>query len=420
MSFRVKRFPLLPAIAAMLLALWAVAGFAQATTSPRWVCAWASAQMTTEAPQLPVGATLDGSTLRQLVRVGAGGTRIRLRLSNAFGSEPLTIGAVHVARALSPQSARINPASDLQVTFDGASGVTIPAGAEYVSDPVPIGLPALSTLAVSMHLDVLPKTLTGHPGSRATSYIASGDQLAAAGLQSPARVEHWYFLTAVDVQPPTSTSAVAVLGDSITDGHGVKTDANLRWTDTLLQRLVASSRPVTVLNLGIGGNRVVTDGLGPNALARFERDIIGRNGVRWLIIFEGVNDLGMLTRDAPVTEADHQLLVDRIIRAYRQMIARAHERGIKVIGATITPYAASGYYHPAARSEADRQAINAWIGGRGHFDAVMDFDALIRDPGHPALMRKKYDSGDGLHPSDAGYRAMGEAVPLNLFEGASR
>lgn len=420
MGFRVKQFPLLPRLAAMLLVLSAGAPPGRTAPAQHWVSAWASAQMITEAPKISTTATLTDSTLRELVRVTAAGSRIRLRLSNAFGAEPLTIGGVHVARALSAQSARIDPASDRAVTFDGAPAVIIPAGAEYVSDPVSIRVPALSTLSVSIQFAALPNSLTGHPGSRATSYMAQGNQLAAVDFPAAARVEHWYFLSGVDVQPDRVPAVVAVLGDSITDGHGVTTDTNTRWTDVLANRLAATGRSLAVINLGIGGNRVVTDGLGPNALARFDRDILGRNGVRCLIILEGVNDIGVLTRDAPASPDEHRALVDRILSGYRQMVARAHDRGIKVIGATILPYGANSYYHPGPASEADRQAINSWIRRRGHFDAVIDFDSLTRDPAHPQLMRKEYDSGDGLHPSEAGYRAMGEAVPFSLFERVGR
>ena len=360
--------------------------------------------------------------MRQLVRLSVGGTRLRVRVSNVFGTSPLTITGVDIARALSPRSSGIDPASDRHLTFSGEPSIIVPAGAEYVSDPVTLSVPALTTLAVSMHYRDLPNAETGHPGSRATSYLVSGDQLAAPELKAATPVERWYYLSGIDVQPATPSAAIAVLGDSITDGHGVEANTNSRWTDVLLERLKASpaTRSFAVLNVGIGGNRVVDDGIGPNAVARWGRDVLERSGVRYLIILEGVNDLGVLTRDKPASPAEHSLLVSRILGAYRQMIVRAHERGIKVIGGTIMPYAGSGYYHPNAANEVDRRAINTWIRTRGNFDAVIDFDALMRDPAHPMRLRKDYDSGDGLHPSAAGYRAMGEAVPLALFGGSRR
>jgi lysophospholipase L1-like esterase len=298
----------------------------------------------------------------------------------------------------------------------------IPAGGEYVSDRVEMRVPELATLAVSLKLSELPKLQTGHPGSRATSYFAPGDQLAASEFKNGGTADHWYFLSGIDVEPERPAAAIAILGDSITDGHGVTSNTNTRWTDTLAVRLTnfAATRPVAVLNLGIGGNCIVSDCLGPNAAARFGRDVLGRNGVQYLIILEGVNDLGSLTRDAPVPAEAHNALVQQIIAALGQMIARAREHGIKVIGATIMPDGASGYYHPDAANEADRRAVNDWIRAPGHFDAVIDFDALMRDPAQPAKLRKEFDSGDGLHPSIAGYRFMGEAATLTLFKNGVR
>jgi lysophospholipase L1-like esterase len=273
----------------------------------------------------------------------------------------------------------------------------------------------LETLAVSIHFASQPPVQTGHPGSRATSYVVKGDRSADADLPGASKVEHWYFLSEIDAEPASPASAVAVLGDSITDGHGVAANSNKRWTDVLAQRLNSAKRNVALLNIGIGGNRVLLDGLGPNAAARFGRDVLQRPGVKYVVLLEGVNDLGTLTRDAPVAPEQHRALVERITAAYAQMIAQAHDRGIKAIGATILPYGGSGYYHPDAANEADRQAINAWIQAPGHFDAVVDFDRLMRDPKRPDRLRPDYDSGDGLHPSEKGYRVMGEAVPLSLF-----
>jgi lysophospholipase L1-like esterase len=364
----------------------------------------------------------DHISLRQLVRTSIGGARVRIRLSNAMGTSPLMISGARIARALSAGSSRIDPSTSHKVTFGGAEAVVIPAGGEYVSDRVEMRVPELATLAVSLKLSELPKLQTGHPGSRATSYFAPGDQLAASEFKNGGTADHWYFLSGIDVEPERPAAAIAILGDSITDGHGVTSNTNTRWTDTLAVRLTnsAATRPVAVLNLGIGGNCIVSDCLGPNAAARFGRDVLGRNGVQYLIILEGVNDLGSLTRDAPVPAEAHNALVQQIIAALGQMIARAREHGIKVIGATIMPDGASGYYHPDAANEADRRAVNDWIRAPGHFDAVIDFDALMRDPAQPAKLRKEFDSGDGLHPSIAGYRFMGEAATLTLFKNGVR
>ena len=391
-------------------------GAGRALAEPHWVGTWSTPQQVPEPNNGLPAHSLDNATLRQLVRTSIGGSAFRIRVSNVFGTAPLRIDSVHVARALAPNSSKIDSASDHAVTFSGQRDVVVPAGAEYLSDPVPLPMAPLTTLAVSMHFPEQPAAQTGHPGSRATSYVLSGDHVADAELAGAAKVEHWYFLTEVDAAEATQSSAVAVVGDSITDGHGVPTDSNERWTDVLAQRLLAAHRDVGVLNLGIGGNRILLDGLGPNALARFDRDVIDRPGVKYLIVLEGVNDLGTSTRDHSISAADHQTLVRNIIAGYAQMIARAHDHGIKAIGATIMPYAGSGYYHPDAANEADRQAINAWIRAPGHFDAVVDFDRLMRDPKRPTYLRPDYDLGDGLHPSVKGYQAMGNAVPLSLFK----
>ncbi len=382
-----------------------------------WVGSWAAAQQLPEPQNALAPADLHDATLRQVVRLSAGGNRIRLRLSNAFGAQPLVIDRVHVARALSPATARIDPASDKAVTFNGAASVTIPAGASYLSDPVAMAAAPLSVLTVSLHLPEAPDRQTSHPGSRSTSYIAHGSQSAAADLPGAQKVEHWYQLAGIEVEALAGAGAVVTLGDSITDGHGATTNGNDRWTDKLAERLQASpaTRSLSVLNEGIGGNRLLLDGLGPNALARFDRDVLAQPGVRTVVLLEGVNDLGTLTRDAPVLPEGHAALVAHIIDAYRQIIERAHAAGVKVIGATILPYAGSAYYHPDAANEADRQAVNRWIREPGHFDAMVDFDRVTRDLAHPDRLRPDFDSGDHLHPSPAGYKAMADAVPLALL-----
>lgn len=402
---------------AAALACVAVSPMVEARTAvPKfWVGTWASAQMLVDAKDaIPPAKDV---ALRQLVRTSIGGSGVRIRMSNVMGTSPMTISGMNLARALSAGSSKIDPSTVRSVTFAGARAVTIPAGAEYVSDPVEMRVPPLTTLAVSMRLAEVPKVQTGHPGSRATSYLAAGDQFAAADLHDARTVDRWYFLSGIDVEPERAAAAIAIVGDSITDGHGVVSNTDTRWTDTLAGRLQksAATRSKGVLNLGIGGNCVVSTCLGPSAAARFGRDVLARGDVRYLIILEGVNDLGSLTREAPAPAEAHQALVERMIAALAQMTAQARERGIKVIGGTIMPYGRSGYYHPDAANEADRQAVNAWMRTPGHFDAVIDYDALMRDPAQPGKLRKDLDSGDGLHPSAAGYQLMGDAVPLALF-----
>lgn len=389
-----------------------------ASPAPRegWVGSWAASQQTPEARNALPDAALTDATLRQIVRLSTGAKRLRVLLSNAFGTEPLRIDAAHVARAVKPDAPLLVAGTDRTLTFDGATDVVIPAGASYWSDTVDLDAPPLSSIAVSLHLPVAPKGQTSHPGSRATSYLLHGDHVGDATLTGAQPVEHWFQLAGVAVAAPDHR-AIVTFGDSITDGHGATTNGNDRWPDLLADRLQSDRtlRSVAVLNHGIGGNRLLADGLGPNALARFDRDVLAQPGVRYVIVLEGINDLGTLTRDAPVAVADHTRLVARMIGAYAQIVARAHAAGIKVYGATVMPDGGSGYYHPDARNEADRAAVNAWIRGAGHFDAVIDFDALVRDPAAPNRLRKAYDSGDGLHPSPVGYRAMAAAIPLALF-----
>jgi lysophospholipase L1-like esterase len=390
---------------------------AQSTIQANWVGSWAASQQIPEPQNSLPPDDLRDTTLRQIVHLSMGGATLRVHLSNAFGTAPLRFTAVHIAKPVSAAAAKIDVATDRALSFSGKSDVTIPAGAEAISDPIDYPVAALSDLAITLHLDTPPAQQTGHPGSRSTSYFVHGDMVSAADLPDAKKVDHWYQLAGVDVAAPANAASVVVLGDSITDGHGATTNGNDRWPDVLAQRFQSSTAQhvLGILNQGIGGNHLLTDGLGPNALARVDRDVLAQPGVRYLIVLEGVNDLGGLTRTGEVTPEEHSALVRQILGAYEQIIVRAHTHGIKVIGATILPYTGSDYYHPGPTSEADRQEINQWIRTAGHFDAVVDFDQVMRDPNHPERLLPSYDCGDHLHPSPAGYRAMGEAIPLSLF-----
>jgi lysophospholipase L1-like esterase len=382
---------------------------------PVWIASWTTPQQIPEpANALPSGALHD-ATLRQIVHLSLGGSALRVHVSNAFGTVPLHFTSVHIARPLAPDGPAIDPATDRALTFAGAADVIVPAGAEFVSDAVTEPVAPLSDLAVTFHLDDPPARETGHPGSRATSYYVSGDQVSAATFTNPGNVDHWYQLAAVDVLAPAGAGAVVALGDSITDGHGATTNGNDRWTDDLAARLVQAAHPVGVANAGIGGNHLLIDGAGPSALSRIDRDVLAPAAARWVIVFEGINDLDGLTLNGEVPAAGHAALVARIIAAYQQILTRAHAHGLRVYGATVTPDAGSGFYHPDPLNEADRQAVNAWIRGLGHFDAVIDFDAVLRDPQHLDRLLPAYDCGDHLHPSPAGYHAMANAIPLSLF-----
>ena len=400
----------------LLLVASAVPGVA-ATKPQVWIVSWAASQQVPEPHNaLPVDDLRD-ATVRQIVHLSIGGSQIRVHVSNAFGIEALHFTTVHIARPVTPASPAIDPVSDEALTFAGSPDVTVPPGAEYISDPVDYPVPALSDLAVTFHLDAPPAMQTGHPGSRATSYYVHGDLVSAATLSDAKHVDHWYQISAVDVVADAKAATIVALGDSITDGHGATTNGNDRWTNVLAARLQKSrkTRNIGVSNQGIGGNHLLIDGLGPNALARFDRDVLAQAGVRWLIVFEGVNDLGGLARLGEVSAVEHALRVQRVLAAYQQIIARAHSHAIRVVGATITPYVGSDYYHPGPVSEADRQAVNQWIRAPGHFDAVIDFDAVVRDPHQPDRLLAVYDCGDHLHPSPAGYKAMGESIPLRFF-----
>ena len=376
-----------------------------------WVASWATSVYVPEDANLLPTEDLRNATLRQMVHLSVGGSRLRVRVSNAMGTAPLQLTSVHIAHPLARNAAAIDPASDVVLSFNGSAEAMIPSGAEYVSDPVVFPAAALSDLAITIHFADPPVQQTGHPGSRATSYVVHGDMVSAADLPDAKKVDHWYQIAAVEVQAHVGT--VVALGDSITDGHGAIPNENTRWTDVLAQRL---SGRMGIVNEGIGGNHMLTDGLGPSALARFDRDVLAVAGVRTVILLEGVNDLGGLTIAHEVSAAEHQAFVARILGSYQQVIERAHAQGILALGATITPYVGSAYYHPGSASEADRQAINAWIRARGHFDGVVDFDQVTRDPAHPERLLPALDSGDHLHPSPAGYKVMGEAVPLQLLQ----
>lgn len=399
-----------------LLAALCLASTTAAQDKPHWVASWAASQMVPTGENIAPAEDLTDATLRQIVRVTIGGKRLRVRLSNAFGTAPLVISAASIALSADNTSSRIVPASLKSLTFGGATSVTIPAGADYLSDPVDMAVAPGTDLALTFHLPSPPERQTGHPGARAHSHFAHGQQVGAEALTGAKTSTRWYVIGGVEVDAP-GAQALVILGDSITDGYGVQPNTNARWPDRLAVRMRANpaTRQMAVLNAGIGGNRLRLDGTGPNALARFEREVLSPPGVTHLLVIEGINDLGTLTRDAPATPEQHAALVREMIGVLRQIVARARAHGIKVIGGTIMPDGASAYYHPDAANEADRAAVNAWIRAPGNFDAVIDFDAAMRDPANPTRLRPDLDSGDGLHPSIAGYQAMADAVPLAVL-----
>jgi len=378
-----------------------------AAPQPHWLGTWASSQQLVEPRNMPP-APLAGATLRQVIRVSLGGPRLRVTLSNVFGDGPLAVGAARIAHSMGAGSSAIDTASQRVLTFGGADSVTLAAGASIVSDPVDFDVAPLSSLAVTLRLGAVPAALTGHPGSRTTSYIKAGDWVGAPEIAGAATTEHWYVLANLDVA--AGGRAVVTLGNSITDGHGAGTNQDDRWPDDLARRLQADPRTarVAVLNAGIGGNCILRYCLGPSALSRLDRDVLDPPGVRWTIVLEGVNDVGG-TRSPEQADS----VATAIIAADRQIVSRAHGRGLTVYGATITPFGGSFYDRPG--HEEARQKVNAWIRSPGAFDAVIDFDAAVRDPSDPRRMQPAFDSGDHLHPGEAGYRAMADAIDLGLF-----
>lgn len=376
-----------------------------------WLTTWGCGVQLTEARNLPP-ALLANSTLRQFARVTVGGKRLRVRFSNAFGKDSVTINAAHIA--LSAGSGRvgngeINTATDKPLMFDGKPVVAIPPGAAVLSDPIDFDLPAFADVAISIFFgDISGAVITGHPGSRTTSFILSGNNVVAPTMPGAATTAHWYIMCGIDVWANDGGEGVVVLGDSITDGRGSTTDGNDRWPDDLARRLAANppTAGVAVVNMGIGGNGIF-GGLGPSAVARFDRDVLGQSGARWLIVFEGVNDIGGSRKSGS------SALSTNLINAYHQFVAKAHARNILAYGATITPFAGSSYF--SRGHEAVRQTVNTWIRTNNLYDGVIDFDAAVRDPAKLESLRAAYDSGDGLHLNPVGYHAMANAINLTLF-----
>jgi lysophospholipase L1-like esterase len=369
----------------------------------RWVATWGSGQQLTEPTNLPPGPGLANNTLRQFVYVSIGGTRLRVRFSNLFGNGPVTLNSVHVATATSGSG--INTATDRALAFSGAPSVTIAAGQAVWSDAFDFNLAEQSRLAVTVYFGNVPSDITGHPGSRTTSYLQSGNAVASASLSGPS-TDHWYYVTAVDVMAAPPAAAVVTLGDSITDGRGSTTNGNNRWPDVLSRRLRAygPTNTVAVVNQGIGGNAVVSGGLGPTAVSRFQRDVIEISGVKWVIVLHGVNDIGGSTG----TQVANQL-----IQAYQGFIQSAHAANLRIYFVPILPFGGSGY--DSVDHESSRQTVNTWIRAGTGFDAVIDLDATVRDPQQTNRLLPAYNSGDSLHLNVAGYQAMGDAVSLMLF-----
>jgi lysophospholipase L1-like esterase len=393
----------------VLLMMTSAAARAQSPEKLQWVGTWAT------SPMLALGGfsvrPFSGTTLREIAHVSNGGEQIRVRFTNEFGSDPLTIGDAHVA--LSAGGGAIKDGTDHAVTFGGAASVRIAPGAAIFSDPVALAVPGLSDVAISFYLpNQVMRAETYHAFADQDNFLADGDVAGASSLPQPTTLTSWYFVDGIDVPALEGSRAIVTLGDSITDGAHSTINANLRWPDVLAGRLKQEHgmENVSVLNEGIGGNRVLNETTGPSVLSRLDRDVLAQDGVKYVIVLESINDIGRL---AHLTAPEDDITAQQLESGLKQIADAAHEHGIKAFGATLTPYGGANYY--CDKGEQVREDVNNWIRTSGTFDGVIDFDQITRDPQKPTWFNPAYDSGDHLHPGDEGYKAMGAGIDLKLF-----
>lgn len=375
----------------------------------KWVTTWGTSPQLVEPHNMPPEPGLANNTLRQIVRVSIGGEIIRLKFSNEFSDENLELKSVKIA--ISTGNGTIEKKTLKEVKFKGKKWVTIEPGKFVVSDPVKFVFKPRTDIAITIFFGNVPTKLTGHPGSRTTSYILKGNNVDDVYFKESIKTDHWYVINSMDVLAPENSFAVVTLGNSITDGRGSGTNKQNRWPDILSEKLLQNEKTkhVAVVNMGIGGNCVLKNCLGPAAINRFDRDVLQHSSVKWLIILEGINDIGQ-TKDS--MEADE--VAEKLIEAYTLMIEKAHKNNIKVYGATILPFGKSHYY--TEYREKARQKVNYWIRNSNKFDAIIDFDSIMRNPENPLELLPEAHTGDYLHPNEKGYKIMGESIDLKLFE----
>lgn len=391
----------------LLLCLFCQAAGAATPPSPFWVPAWSASPDS-------AGPAFDNLSMRQVVRAGVSGKRVRIILSNRYGTRPLPVGAAHIG--LRANGSSILPGSDRVLLFHGMGSCVIPVGGQLASDPLEMPVSAAQELAISLAFPRLTGASTQHGAGNATTYLAPGSEaVAAVEFGERETSSSRFFLTELQVEPETATPVLVVLGDSITDGVGSTQDADKRWPDILSERLLsrAGATQIAVVNAGIAGNRILRDGaspfIGPSALHRYQREVLRRSGVRWVLLLEGINDIAASTMLNP---ANQHASARQIIAGLQQLADSAHRKGIKVIGATLLPMGGAEWPFHTAAGDAKRREINEWIRHGGAFDAVADFDAVIRDPEQPERVAPAFDSGDHLHPNDAGHKALADAVDL--------
>ena len=389
----------------MMLACMLMAGVALA--GGHWVGTWGTAPQLVERHNNPPAPGLTNNSLREIVQVSIGGKKVRLKLTNEFSTEATEIKAVELAIAKTAgSSSEIDEATTVSLTFNGERGVTIPANGTVISDAVNFKMDDRQNVAITIHYGSASPSVSGHPGSRTTSYLKEGNTTDFTGA---IRTDHWYSIQTLEVEAPKKVGAIAILGNSITDGRGSTTNEQNRWADVLSRRLLANkaTKRVGVLNMGIGGNCVLGGGLGPAAVNRYQRDLFGQEGVKWIILFEAVNDLGYARNGVQTAE--------RIIEVYKKIIDEAHQKGIRVFGATITPFKGNNYY--SEDHEKGRSTINTWIRTTDLLDGVIDFDQAVRNPQDPEAMQAQFlFDNDWLHLNAKGYETMGNSIDLNLFK----